>query len=358
MNIRKSISLITIFIFSFVICIACAMNVAKAQVRGDYPTCIDGECGNEPEKSENSVNATVGMTNRAADYFQRDTSTNAWGGIMNQFSYGPDAGWGETGQGYEYTNPMTGASVSYKVTGMGMGSIALPMYGGMNSALGAQSYGPYAYGNQPVTQPTYGYDSQSSQAGNAFGQGYEYTRSQPNLTAMVGTSLLSNPFTMGSGLALAAMSGAFSDFGASGYGASGYGASGYPGGYAAGGAYGASGYGGVPSYGGYGGYAGSGAYGSPAGYSSGYGVPNNYGGYAGSSAYGYPQAGYGGGYGGYAGSSAYGYPQAGYSSGYASGGYYPSSGYAGGYSQGGYPGGYSQGGYPGGYSQGGYPGYY
>jgi hypothetical protein len=271
MNIRKSISLITIFIFSFVICIACALNVAKAQVRGDYPICIDGDCETEVDTSE-GTDATAAMPIRGADWFQTQSTTSGWGATLTQASYGPDAGYGETGQIYEYSDPLTGTSVSYKVTGMGMGTIPLPVYGGMFSALGSQSYGPYAYGNQPVTQPTVGYDTQSSQAGNAFGQGYEYSISRPNITSMVGTSLLSNPFTMGSGLALAAMSGAFSGYGASSFGVPSYG------GYAGYGGYG------VPSYGGYGGYGG-------------YSVPS-YGGYAGSSsAYGYPQSAYTGGYG-------------------------------------------------------------
>lgn len=272
MNIRKSISLTTIFIFSFVICIACALNVTKAQVRGDYPICIDGDCETEAEASAGAdATVTAAMPIRGADWFTREVSTSGWGATITQFAYGPDAGYGETAQGYEYTDPLTGASVSYKVTGMGMGAIPLPVYGGMFSALGSQSYGPYGYGNQPVTQPTVGYDTQSSQAGNAFGQGYEYSISRPNLTSMVGTSLLSNPFTMGSGLALAAMSGAFSGYGASAFGVPSYG------GYAGYGSYG------VPSYGGYAGYGG---YGVPS--YGGYSVPS-YGGYAGSSsAYGYP----------------------------------------------------------------------
>jgi hypothetical protein len=274
MNIRKSISLFTIFIFSFVICIACALNVAKAQVRGDYPICIDGDCETEVAEPE-EAGETAAMPIRGADWFTREAITSGWGATMTQFAYGPDAGFGETAQGYEYTDPLTGASVSYKVTGMGMGAIPLPVYGGMFSALGTQSYGPYGYGNQPVTQPTVGYDTQSSQAGNAFGQGYEYSISRPNLTSMVGTSLLTNPFTMGSGLALAAMSGAFGGYGASSFGVPSYG------GYAGYGGYGASSFG-VPGYGGYAGYGG-------------YGAPS-YGGYAGSSAYGGYPTSFSGGY--------------------------------------------------------------
>ncbi|MGA1871156.1 MAG: hypothetical protein ACMUJM_21705 [bacterium] len=283
MNFKRSLSLIMIFIFSFIFCIAFSMNQVRAQERTAYQTCIDGGCETDAYGIENELSTLFTSTtepSRFANWFQRDTQTSAWGGTVTQYAYGPDAGFGETARGFQYTDPLTGASVSYQVTGIGMGMIPLPMYGGMNSALAAASYGPYAYGNQPVTQPTLGFDTQTSEAGNAFGQGYQFSVSRPNLTAMVGTSLLQNPLTMGSGLALAAMSGAFGNYGYTGavssplaYTGAGYG---YP-------SYGYGGYG-YPSYG-YSGYGASAAYGYPGygysgGYNTGYSAPYGYSGYA------------------------------------------------------------------------------
>lgn len=299
MNFKRSISLITIFIFSFIFCIACSMNQVRAQARDAYQTCIDGECETDADEAEDGLislftSQSTADPGRTANWYQRDTASSAWGGTTTQWAYGPDVGYGETAQGYEYTDPLTGASVSYQVTGIGMGSIPLPMYGGMNSNLGTASYGPYAYGNRPVTQSTLGYDTQTSQAGSAFGQGYQYSMSQPNLTALVGTSLLQNPFTMGTGLALASMSGAFSGYGYSGalssplaYTGGGYGYPSY-GGY---GGYGTSAGYGYPSYG-YSGYGTSAGYGYPSsGYSTGYSTPYGYGGYAPSYGSSYPVAG-------------------------------------------------------------------
>lgn len=204
MNIKKSISIITILMFSFLFCITCTRNVNLA-IAEESEECVGEECTVDGEEA-----------NRGSDFYQYDTQTTAWGGLLEQWQYGPDAGYGETGQGYTYYDPMTGQSVSMQTTGMGMGQLALPMYGGMNSQLAQQSYGPFAYGNDPNPQTLPGQDTMTSMAGNAFGQGYQYAAAQPNVNAILSQSLMSNPSTMGLGLAVAAQSGAFSGYGIGG----------------------------------------------------------------------------------------------------------------------------------------------
>ncbi|MGA1869684.1 MAG: hypothetical protein ACMUJM_14200 [bacterium] len=230
---KKIISVVTIIFF--ILAYALVLGIQSA-VAADSAI----RTGNQTNTLSSGNESTI---IRNADWFQQDVATTGWGGIMQQYTFGPDVGYGETGRGYNYYDPLTGASVSYSTTGIGMGTIWAPVYGGIGSPLGSASYGPFVTGQAPVVTPTYGYDTQSSIAGNAFGQGYQYSVSRPNVTSLLSMSLLQNPYTMGTGLALA-----YSSLGLGGYG---YG-SGYPFGYSS---YTYPGY-----TGGYGIYSGYGAY--------------------------------------------------------------------------------------------------
>lgn len=198
MNFRKSLSLITIVIFGFVFCLAIAINGSRAAEVTRTDQSNEGELAvgqsTEDKKDEEGT--------RTAAWYQSDTATNAFGGVMTQWQFGPDVGYGETGQGYSYTDPLTGAYVSYQSSGMGMGSVRLPVYGGMNSQFGAASYGPWAGGQQYQPQATPGYDTQTSFGGDAFGTQYNYSQGQPNYAAMTGFSLMQNPATAGLGAAM------------------------------------------------------------------------------------------------------------------------------------------------------------
>ncbi|MGA1823151.1 MAG: hypothetical protein ACMUIP_00715 [bacterium] len=210
---NKKISSVVTIIF-FILAFALVLGI---QGRAPADSAVRSSGQGDTSSSENESTVI-----RNADWFQQNVTTTGWGGIMQQYSFGPDVGYGETGTGYYYYDPLTGASVNYSTTGIGMGALWAPVYGGMGSALGSVSYGPFVTGQAPAVTPTYGYDTQSSIAGNAFGQGYQYSVSRPNLTSLLSMSLLQNPLTMGTGLALA-----YSSLGFGGYG---YG-SGYPFGY-------------------------------------------------------------------------------------------------------------------------------
>jgi hypothetical protein len=210
---NKKISSVVIMIFFI---------LAFALVFGIHSSTAADSAVRTSDQGSTSSSGNDSMVIRNADWFQDNVATTGWGGIMQQYSFGPDVGYGETGSGYSYYDPLTGTSVNYSTTGMGMGSIWAPVYGGMGSALGSASYGPFVTGQAPTVTPTYGYDTQTSIAGNAFGQGYQYSTSRPNLTSLLSMSLLQNPYTMGTGLALA--------YSSLGYGGYGYG-SGYPLGY-------------------------------------------------------------------------------------------------------------------------------
>lgn len=152
---------------------------------------------------------------RSANVYQHDTVTSPYGETYQSWFYAPDIGYGEVGEGYSYTNQLTGETVSYHVTGMGMGSIPLPVYGGMGSQYGLASYGIFANGAIPVVQPTPGVYTETSTAGSAFGEGYQYAASRPDPTAIVATSLMQNPSTAALGYALAFSSGGLGSFSSS-----------------------------------------------------------------------------------------------------------------------------------------------
>jgi len=219
MYFKKSLSLITILVFSLVFCLAVAINGARA----DAVRTSDQSEDTEMRVGETEEENTAEEGTRTASWYQLDQGTTGWGGTMQQWSFGPDVGYGETGQGYSYTDPLTGRYVSYQTSGMGVGAVPLPTYGGMNSQFGAASYGMFAGGNMPTTTATPGYDTQSSTAGDAFGQGYQYQTGAPNVTAMAGYGLMQNPSTAGLGLAMLYQGSAASSglgFGSTGYGAS------------------------------------------------------------------------------------------------------------------------------------------
>jgi hypothetical protein len=218
MNLRRTISIITLIIFGFVFCMLSTIKITNAQTRGDdLETCIGENCPDDEVETMGQEGETGSEEgDRTASWYQRDTITSGWGATIDVGAYGADYGYGETGYTYSYTDPLTGQYVSYQTSGMGMGTIPAPVYGGMYSALGAQSYGPYSGGQQPTVQPTYGWDTQSSVSGSALGQSSQYTSGSPNYTAMLGTSLLSSPYTAGAGYGLAAASGALSGFGSLG----------------------------------------------------------------------------------------------------------------------------------------------
>jgi hypothetical protein len=306
-------SLLTLVLFIFAVSFMFTLNKAQADDHED--DIVVGESVGEETRGDHG-NGDEEDAERSADVYQHDTSTSPYGETFQRWSFSPDIGYGEVGEGYSYTNPMTGETVSYQVTGMGMGAIPLPIYGGMGSQYGQASYGIFASGGVPVVQSTPGMHTQTSAAGSAFGDGYQYAASQPDPTAMVAMSLIQNPSTAGLGYAMAFSSGALGGFslpttigGTSGIG-------GLSGGFGSFGGLGASrlgissGFGGLGSIGGLGISAGLGGL----GYSgAGYGLNPGYSAYSG----GYAPAPYYGG--GYAPAPSYG------------GGYAPAPYYGGGY---------------------------
>ncbi len=120
---------------------------------------------------------------RGDHYYNINTGTSASGGTWIRSDFGPDIGYGEQGSHYEYTDPMTGAYTSYSQSGMGQAQGMagwLPVYGGMFSAVGDQSYGPYSRGQTPSVQQTPFYDTQGYMSGNLWGQNTQASQSQFN----------------------------------------------------------------------------------------------------------------------------------------------------------------------------------
>jgi hypothetical protein len=144
---KKTISIITILMFSFVLCVMGARNIAIAE---ENEECVGEECTVDGEEAD-----------RTQSWHETQTGTTAWGGTFISGQFGPDVGIGETGQYYQSIDPLTGATTSFYTTGLGSGiGGALAGYGGMFSQYGQDSYGPYAGGNRPQVQPTPGYDTQ------------------------------------------------------------------------------------------------------------------------------------------------------------------------------------------------------
>jgi len=165
---------------------------------------------------------------RDAAWFDVTTGTSASGGTWISSQFGPDIGYGEQGTRYEYTDPISGMYTSYSTTGMGQApgmAGMLPIYGGWNSAVGSQSYGPYAGGQNPSVQQTPFYDTQGYMSGSLFGPSTQAYQSQFNFM----------------GGMLGSLFGTFGGYGGSNYSAGygGYGGGGYAG-------YGGGGYAGYP----------------------------------------------------------------------------------------------------------------
>ncbi len=134
---------------------------------------------------------TDDMTDRYADWYNVETNTTAWGATETYGRFGPDYGIGEEGYRYEYSDPMTGSYTSYSSTSMGSGLMGgLLGYQGMYSQNASNIYGPYAYGNEYQASPTWGWDTQGSTYGDAWGRNYNYSNAQPNFYAMGMQSLL------------------------------------------------------------------------------------------------------------------------------------------------------------------------
>lgn len=155
---------------------------------------------------------------RDAAWYKINTGTSATGGTWISSQFGPDYGYGEQGTHYEYTDPITGMYTSYSTTGMGRAqgwAGMMPVYGGWNSAVGAQSYGPYAGGQTPSVQQTPFYDTQGYMSGSLFGPSTQAYQSQFNfMGGMMGT-----------------LFGTFGGYGGSNYSAGYGGYAGYGGGY-------------------------------------------------------------------------------------------------------------------------------
>ncbi|MGA1839477.1 MAG: hypothetical protein ACMUIU_02540 [bacterium] len=178
---------------------------------------------------------------KSASWHETTFQTDAWGRTWTVGQFGPDVGYGEQGSIYEYTDPMSGAYISYSSTSMGVGAGGPMMgYGGMFSPLAQISYGPYAGGGRPQVQSTPGYDTMGYLSGSLWGNNTSYYQAQPNFMAQM-------------------------MFGLGGFGGGLFGGGGYGGGYsgAYSGGYGASygGFGGYSPFGGFGGFSGFGGFG-------------------------------------------------------------------------------------------------
>jgi hypothetical protein len=187
MNIKKSISIITILLFSFLFCITCTRNIAIAEEE-----CVGEECTVDGEEAV-----------RGSDYYETQVVTDAYGGTLLTGQFGPDVGIGEQGTIYKYTDPRTGTVVSYSTTnmGVGLGGVAAG-YGGMYSPYAQGSYGMFAGGNQPTAQATPGLNTQQYQSGNIFGQNTQFSQATPDPYASTALSMMQNPQTAGLGLGL------------------------------------------------------------------------------------------------------------------------------------------------------------
>jgi hypothetical protein len=186
---------------------------------------------------------------RSASWHETTFQTDAFGRTWTVGQFGPDVGYGEQGTMYEYTDPMSGAYVSYSSTSMGTGAGGIMAgYGGMFSPLAQASYGPYAGGGRPQVESTWGYDTQGYLSGSAWGNNTSYYQAQPNFMAqmMLGFGGFGGLLGGYGGGYSGAYSGAYSG----NYGAQSYG-----------------GFGGFSPFGGFGGFSGFGGFG---GYGGGY----------------------------------------------------------------------------------------
>jgi len=143
---------------------------------GDFGWNFDNSWMQNSEMNEDELT-------RGAAWYEVNTGTSASGGTWISSQFGPDMGYGEQGTRYEYTDPMTGMYTSYSSTSMGqapgmMGTV--PIYGGMFSAVGDQSYGPYSRGQNPSVQQTPFYDTQGFMSGSLFGPSTQAYQSQFN----------------------------------------------------------------------------------------------------------------------------------------------------------------------------------
>ena len=129
-------------------------------------------------------------SDRTAAWYNTQYGTTQWGGTWMRGQFGPDVGIGQQGSVFQYTDPMTGAYVSYSSTGLGMGAGGLfAGYGGWDSPLAAISYGPFAYGNTPQVMPTFGWNTQGSASGGLWAPQTSFYQAQPGLTWMLGGGL-------------------------------------------------------------------------------------------------------------------------------------------------------------------------
>ena len=128
-----------------------------------------------------SVMAQTSDPTRGAAWYQVNYGSDAYGGTFLSGQFGPDVGIGEQGTIYQYSNPLTGAYVSYQSTGIGAG-VGGPLlgYGGMFSPVAEASYGPFAYGQTPNVSPSLGFDTRGFLYGNLWGQGVNYFEAQYN----------------------------------------------------------------------------------------------------------------------------------------------------------------------------------
>ncbi|MGA1824646.1 MAG: hypothetical protein ACMUIP_08265 [bacterium] len=211
-------------IFFIVCCTALALLsgnyvcIAEEAVRGTQSTSSSQQQDGMQTQTSGIINYssyanyfnTLPSTIRTQSWYKKDAQTTPLGGTATQWSYGPDIGWGETGKGFTYTDPIMGATISYSITGFGMGTVAAPLYGGAQSIFGQGTYGPLwetaATGKAPVTSPTYGWSTQTSQAGSLFGTGYTYTYAQPDYALLLAAQLAKNPSTQSLGNTLLALS--------------------------------------------------------------------------------------------------------------------------------------------------------
>ena len=120
---------------------------------------------------------------RDAQWYQAQYGTNPLGGSWMMGRFGPDFGIGEQGYTYQYSDPLTGSYISYTTSGLGMG-IGGPLLGyqGMFSQAAMQSYGPFAYGNNPMPASTFGWSTEGYTSGSAFGPYTNYYSAQPMMS--------------------------------------------------------------------------------------------------------------------------------------------------------------------------------
>lgn len=138
---------------------------------------------NTPQYNYTSTNNDDDNVSRNANWYEVNTGTSASGGTWISSMFGPDVGYGEQGTRYEYTDPITGTYTSYSQTGMGQApgmAGLLPIYGGMFSSVGSQSYGPYAGGQNPTVQQTPFYDTQGYMSGSLWGPNTQAMQAQYN----------------------------------------------------------------------------------------------------------------------------------------------------------------------------------